>query len=399
MTLPLSHQNGAPVHFPFNVSNNKDENRSPKSGEHSVLKMPALQAQERFLAAFNIGLSARIIINEELKVVEVNNPFKQWFDSSLPVKFYDSRLDELNIFKPSLIKDLQKSLKSVVAGQNVQFMAHLKLNGELRHLQVSVALIAVKSDGTQGQFLIDFNDVTELEQNKSGWSESRLQLGKQEAEFRKVAKVISHDLRAPATNISNLIGLLENTDDSSIDPELLQGLKTSVDAILGTLNNTGFELNSHFNQTLGEVETSIGSCVEGVLESINLELDTKQVEVKFKAYDTSDWEIPEELLKMVLTQLVSNSIKFCSKGKAAVVNITAFKRDGNRIISVVDNGLGIELKGQEQRLFGLFQTFHKHPDARGVGLFQVKNRMKSIGGEVLLESEVGKGTTVTLNFN
>ena len=65
---------------------------------------------------------------------------------------------------------------------------------------------------------------------------------------------------------------------------------------------------------------------------------------------------------------------------------------GETILNIEDNGLGIDLKRHKHKLFGMYNTFHKHEDARGIGLFITKNQIEAIGGKIEVESEVNKGT-------
>jgi sensor histidine kinase regulating citrate/malate metabolism len=60
---------------------------------------------------------------------------------------------------------------------------------------------------------------------------------------------------------------------------------------------------------------------------------------------------------------------------------------------VRDNGLGIDLKKHGHRLFGLNNTFHRHPDSKGVGLYMTKTQIEAIGGSITVVSEEDKGTT------
>jgi hypothetical protein len=70
------------------------------------------------------------------------------------------------------------------------------------------------------------------------------------------------------------------------------------------------------------------------------------------------------------------------------------KKEGEYIeLSIIDNGLGIDLKKHKAKLFGMYKTFHHNKDARGIGLFITKNQIESLGGKIEVESEIDKGTT------
>ena len=63
------------------------------------------------------------------------------------------------------------------------------------------------------------------------------------------------------------------------------------------------------------------------------------------------------------------------------------------VLSVKDNGLGLDLKTHGSKLFSLYQTFHRNKDSRGVGLFITKNQIEAMGGFIKVESELNVGTT------
>jgi len=69
------------------------------------------------------------------------------------------------------------------------------------------------------------------------------------------------------------------------------------------------------------------------------------------------------------------------------------------MLTVQDNGLGIDLTRHGKSLFGLRQTFHQHSEAKGVGLFLTKTQIETMGGEIMAESEVNKGTIFKVKFN
>jgi signal transduction histidine kinase len=75
------------------------------------------------------------------------------------------------------------------------------------------------------------------------------------------------------------------------------------------------------------------------------------------------------------------------------------KEVGENIILIFkDNGIGIDLERNGDKIFGLYQRFHNHPDSKGLGLYLVKSQVESMGGTINVESEVDKGTTFTITF-
>jgi signal transduction histidine kinase len=67
-------------------------------------------------------------------------------------------------------------------------------------------------------------------------------------------------------------------------------------------------------------------------------------------------------------------------------------------MTVRDNGLGIDLKKHGHNIFGLHKTFHPNPEAKGIGLFLTKTQVENMGGTIVVESEVGRGTVFTITF-
>jgi two-component system aerobic respiration control sensor histidine kinase ArcB len=68
-------------------------------------------------------------------------------------------------------------------------------------------------------------------------------------------------------------------------------------------------------------------------------------------------------------------------------------------LQVADNGRGIDVEKYGAKIFGLYKTFHGNEDARGVGLFLVKNQIESMRGRIELDSAVGVGSTFKVFFN
>ena len=98
-------------------------------------------------------------------------------------------------------------------------------------------------------------------------------------------------------------------------------------------------------------------------------------------------------LLQLLQNLVSNGVKF--KGdRDPIVTVSCEKRENDYVISVKDNGIGISDENKK-KVFEMFKRLHTRDeyDGTGIGLATCKRIVSSWGGDIWVESEVGKGST------
>ncbi|MCC5940290.1 MAG: HAMP domain-containing histidine kinase, partial [Balneolaceae bacterium] len=100
----------------------------------------------------------------------------------------------------------------------------------------------------------------------------------------------------------------------------------------------------------------------------------------------------ESYLESILMNVLTNGIKYCSDERESHVIFYIEKEQNYLVLCVKDNGLGIDLEKNRDKIFGMYKTFHEHPDSRGIGLFITKNQIEAMGGKIDVESEVGKGS-------
>ena len=101
-------------------------------------------------------------------------------------------------------------------------------------------------------------------------------------------------------------------------------------------------------------------------------------------------------LESILLNLLSNAIRYRAPNRIAQIHFRTEIKNNEIILIATDNGLGIDLKKYGHKLFGLNNTFHRHPDSKGVGLFMTKTQIEAVGGSINVESEVDKGSLVKI---
>jgi len=104
-------------------------------------------------------------------------------------------------------------------------------------------------------------------------------------------------------------------------------------------------------------------------------------------------------LDSILMNLFTNAIMYKSPDRDPIITLSSSRENGYTILSINDNGLGIDLKKYGDKLFGMYKTFHDNADAKGIGLFLTKNQIEAMGGKITVSSEVGQGTTFYIHFN
>ena len=130
-----------------------------------------------------------------------------------------------------------------------------------------------------------------------------------------------------------------------------------------------------------------------IFEILSPNANAKNITINYSAPDEINIFADIDMLKTVLRNLVSNAIKFTNNG--GVININAVENSGNVTISVSDNGIGIN-PDNLAKLFDITEVITTKGTAKetgtGLGLLICKEFVEKHGGEIWVESEVGKGS-------
>ena len=205
--------------------------------------------------------------------------------------------------------------------------------------------------------------------------------------------IISHNLRSHTSNIESIISLLETAEHEEEKEQLVQLLKTTSDS----LNETMYHLNEVIN---------IRANIDLVSEPLDLEkyiISARSVLCEQIASNkvTISTEIPTgtiinynpAYLESILYNIISNSIRYKHPSRKPVIKINLVEENDVKILEITDNGIGIDLARNGDKIFGMYKTFSNNADSRGIGLFITKNQIDAMGGNITVESEPNKGTT------
>jgi len=216
---------------------------------------------------------------------------------------------------------------------------------------------------------------------------------------------MSHEMRTP---LNAVIGLSELTLDGKIsgeEKENIEKVYTAGMVLLGIINDIldiskiesgKFELNP--------VEYSLPSLINDTITLNTMRIEEKPISFKLFIEET----LPSELygddlrIKQIFNNILSNAFKYT---KAGIVEWhISWDRNGNDIwltSSVKDSGIGIRKEDMER----LFQNYsqidlksHRKIEGTGLGLSLTKRMVEMMGGNIIVDSEYGRGSTFTIRF-
>lgn len=216
------------------------------------------------------------------------------------------------------------------------------------------------------------------------------QLQKANSELDRFVYSASHDLRAP---LSSLLGLIEvaKLDHPNVDNylDMMKGkvhdLEEFIKEIITYSRNSRMEVKK---QPINLRET-----INEVTEALSFSVGNPDVQIENL--------VPEDLvvytdsvrLKIVLSNLVDNALKYRDEQKEKpYIRIEAADRDGVAVITVKDNGVGIDQLYLD-RIFHMFFRASETSKGSGLGLYIVKETLGKINGSIHVESSLGSGST------
>lgn len=276
--------------------------------------------------------------------------------------------------------------------------------------------INIKKNGVKTTFLTSkiplFDDNNKIK-GIVGFSLDISQIKEKEEELRRVinisslqnkklinfAHIISHNLRSHTANFSMLLGFLIKEKNEIERENLLHMLMSASDNLLETLDNLN-EVVAINSNTISEKESiPLNTKVKVVLSSLNHLITIRKARIINLIPEDINVKGVSAYIENILLNVISNAIKFAKSDIDHVVELNAKKIDNYTIISVKDNGFGIDIAKNKDKLFGMYKTFHQEPNSRGIGLYIAKNQIEAMHGKFEIESKVGIGTTFKIYLN
>lgn len=212
------------------------------------------------------------------------------------------------------------------------------------------------------------------------------------------SNILAHNLRAPLVNIGMLVDLIDENEDPEETKEFTGQLKSVLDHLNEVFNELMESIQIRQDLDIKSTKIDLSERINKVLKSLNGQITQFKAEINIDISEAPTIRYPLKYIDSILSNLLSNCLKYRSPKRNPIVTVKTIKNNRDVILSITDNGLGLDMKVAKKNLFKIRKVFHDHPDAKGFGLFLIKTQIDAMEGEIWVESEPDKGSTFFVKF-
>jgi len=326
------------------------------------------------------------------------------FEKQIGYKLEESPALPQLVHPEDLAQVLRKLTECENSGKGFQDLEFRLQNAKKRYFYYSASGVPTKDRARITGFSITMRDITAKKRNEDETAAARSKLEQENKQLDKLNKMktefvsmVSHDLKTPLTNIQGYSSLMRNKVLGPNNPKQQEASEV--------IYKESLRLTKLINDILDLSKLDTGAMM---LYKQSFKLNQLEEKCLFKSVAerkglTVIWNTPNSLgevygdperITQVLSNLVSNAIKFTERGS---VTVNAFSKDKNHIqVDVIDTGAGIP-KREQKRIFERFQrgTASKvmRKEGSGLGLAIAKDIMELHGSDIVVNSDVGRGST------
>ncbi len=300
-------------------------------------------------------------------------------------------------------------------------IAQISRNEDLRVMETLTPILAKettnrKKSGKSTTFLtskiplIDHNgkanglvgisiDITDIKQKEVELHDLVNVASLQNKKLINFAHIVSHNLRSHTANFAMLLNFLANEKDEAEKDNIVDMLTDASDKLMETLENLNEVVSINTNANLVKKPIPLKNKIEAIRQNQSSYLTQNNAKLINQVPANIEIDLIPEYIDSILTNLITNAVRYKHPKRDPVITLKATNENGAILLSITDNGLGIDLEKDGSKLFGMYKTFHNHSDARGMGLFITKNQVEAMNGKVSVESQLGIGSTFKIYFN
>jgi len=220
------------------------------------------------------------------------------------------------------------------------------------------------------------------------------ELERSNQELAQFAHAASHDMKEPLRMVSNFVQLLEQNYGPQLDAEAKQYIQYASEGAkrMHALITAILDYSELGSQPIDSKTCSLSTLLDEAIENVHSQVIETRAVISRGGLPVV--RCPSRQIVQIFQNLLSNAMKFRGKGAIPEIRVEAVERETDWLVSVRDNGLGID-PAHHEKIFKLFRRFHSRSEfpGSGIGLATCERILDRIGGKIWVTSILGQGST------
>lgn len=263
-------------------------------------------------------------------------------------------------------------------------------SGRQYWLDIEVVPLRDSNNNLTGFMAIE-QDITDRKKSEQETLTLIDNLQKKNKDLQQFSYIVSHNLRAPIAKLMGLASIIktENEQNKFLIEKVAEE-SASLDEVVKDINLIVSARKSdkeRMENIFFETETL------HVMQVLETEIEESKAVISYDFSENKGILTIKSYVYSILYNLISNAIKYAQPNHPPVIRIQSQENEKNICLFVKDNGRGIDLEKNKNKIFGLYKRFHGNEiPGKGVGLHLVKIHAESLGGSVEVQSKLNEGT-------
>ncbi len=224
------------------------------------------------------------------------------------------------------------------------------------------------------------------------------QLSLQNVQLVDFCNIVSHNLRSPLVNLSMLVNHIKTSADQEEQQMLIGKMTPVLNSLHEIFNELVESIQIKQDLEIQSENVNLNEAINKTMLALEMEIMDSGAEIEIDFTATPWLNYPSKYINSIFLNVLSNAIKYRSPKRTPQIKLQT-KIDGGKILFTInDNGLGVNLDRHKNNFFKIGKVFHRHPNAKGFGLFMTRTQVEAMGGRIWLESTPDVGSTFYIEF-
>ncbi len=254
-------------------------------------------------------------------------------------------------------------------------------------------------DGEVRGFFVHVADISQIKLLEKEIIRSNDLIKEQNRRLLSFSNIVSHNLRSYANNLTAILELFVTASSDKEKQMLFHHLQSISKGFSSTIAHLNEIVEIQNLNTLQLESINLHDYVDNIIQVLGVQVQACHAVVQNKVSAEAEILANPAYMESILLNLLTNAIKYRHPERRLIIELTSAQRENGLELCVKDNGLGIDLGKYGKDIFGMYKTFHKNADAKGIGLFITKLQVEAMQGAIAVQSEEHRGTSFIIHFS